>query len=106
GEPMYFHFGHRLTAVVDAITEARRTYGYSLGWSGIDTGDGILYLPEQRASTVTEPDLGVTRYTYPEVRGLSDVTTDVIDAREHSTHYQLNRYGAATLVQDPAGTTL
>ena len=106
GEPMYFHFGHRLTAVVDAITEARRTYDYSLGWSGIDTSDGILYLPEQRASTVTEPDLAVTRFTYPEVRGLSDVTTDVIDAREHSTHYGLNRYGAATRVQDPAGTTL
>ncbi|HEX7770240.1 MAG TPA: DUF6531 domain-containing protein, partial [Dokdonella sp.] len=105
GDPIYFHFGHRLTATIDAISGARRTYSYALGWSGVDAGGDILYLPEQRVSTLVEPDLGVTRFVYPEVRGMSDVSTDVVDARENLTHYVLNRYGAATLVQDPAGST-
>jgi RHS repeat-associated protein len=97
--------GYRLKTTTNVPDAATRTYDYALGWSGIDTDHGVVYIPEQRVRTVVEPDVGVTTFDYPEVRGLGPVTTDITDARHKPNHYALNRYGAAEAVTDPAGTT-
>ncbi len=106
GAIQYYRFGYRLKTTTNLLDNAQRSYDYTLGWSAVDVGGGdIQYIPVQRATSVTEPDTGNTLFVYDGVRGLSPVATDVTDARSHGTHYDLNRYGAATTVTDPAGTT-
>ncbi|MBO9664191.1 RHS repeat-associated core domain-containing protein [Dokdonella sp.] len=105
GDPLYFHFGYRLEEAANALNNAKRSYVYDLQWSGVDTPDGILYVPEQRVKKLTEPDGGETAFVYDGVRGLSPVGSTVTDARGHPTTYALNRYGAAERVTDAVGTT-
>lgn len=105
GDPLYFHFGYRLEEAANALNNAKRSYAYDLQWSGVDTPDGILYVPEQRVKKLTEPDGGETAFVYDGVRGLSPVGSTVTDARGHPTTYALNRYGAAERVTDAVGTT-
>ncbi len=105
GEFQYYHFGFRLDRARNGIDFSDRTYGYALGWSGVATDDGPIYLPEQRVIQVKEPDDGETDFVYSGVRGLGPVGAVVTDARRNDTTYELNGYGAATRVSDPAGTT-
>ncbi|HET8940434.1 MAG TPA: DUF6531 domain-containing protein, partial [Rudaea sp.] len=106
GAIQYYRFGYRLKTTKNLLDNAQRSYDYALAWSAVDVGGGdIQYIPVQRVVSVTEPDDGKTDFVYDGVRGLTPVATDVTDARAHGTHYVLNRYGAATEVTDPAGTT-
>lgn len=105
GEFKYHHFGFRLVRARNDIDGGERDYGYQLGWSGVQTDDGPLFIPEQRVVTVTEPDEGLTGLQYVGVRGLGAVGTVVTDARLAETKYALNGYGAAERVEDPAGVT-
>ncbi|MBL0164400.1 MAG: glycohydrolase toxin TNT-related protein [Xanthomonadales bacterium] len=105
GNTVYFRFGHRLTSASNALNNATRAYTYDLGWSALSTAEGIQYLPQQRVHELTEPDDGVTRFSYEGIRGLAPVTSTVTDARSNPTTYAMNRYGAAEIVTDPAGTT-
>ncbi|MGA7296508.1 MAG: DUF6531 domain-containing protein, partial [Rhodanobacteraceae bacterium] len=106
GNLEYFHFGYRLKSATDLLDSGTRTYAYKLGWSAFDAGEGkVQYIPAQRVESVTEPDGGVTKFAYDGVRGLVPAASDVTDARNNTTHYALNRYGAAVSVTDPAGTS-
>ena len=107
GEFKYHHFGFRLNLARNDIDGGERRYAWQVGWSGIRTDDGPLYIPEQRVATVTEPDGGETGFAYPGIRGLvPDPVADITDARNAATRYVLNGYGAASRVTDAAGTTL
>ena len=107
-KPTYFRFGQRLSQASDAGGRRPRGFTYEMGWSAAPAGNAgdLVFQPEQRVKTVTEPDGGVTTFTYEGVRGPGPVGTLVRDARESSSHYAMNRYGAAETVTDPAGTTL
>ncbi|MCQ4167722.1 DUF6531 domain-containing protein, partial [Tahibacter harae] len=107
GRNKYVQFGFRLKTARDAISGATRRYDYALGWSAFPFGSGseVDFLPEQRVITLTEADLGTTRFVYPELRGVGPVSTVVTDARLQATTYALNRQGAVEVQTDPIGTT-
>ncbi|MEO7323755.1 MAG: DUF6531 domain-containing protein, partial [Dokdonella sp.] len=107
GNIVYFRFGYRLTNATNLRDHGVRSYAYQRGWSAVNAGGANYeFVPEQRVLSVTEPDDGVTGFTFNGVFGFTPATTDVKDARANPTHYELNNYGAATLVTDPLnGTT-
>jgi RHS repeat-associated protein len=105
GAGRYYQFGQRLVLAANDIDNSTRHYSYQLGWAGIEREEDVIYIPEQRVVELIEPDGGRTSYSYSGVRGLGPVSTMVRDARQSVTTYDLNRYGAAELVMDPAGTT-
>lgn len=119
GEMAYARFGFRLTAVRDAIDGAVRRYRYAADgatptpyWTGVETTDRTFYYPELRVTEVVEPDTAVTAFAYDAgvagaLRGLlAEPVTSVTDARSYPTETRMDRYGAATRVTSPAGTTL
>ncbi|WP_313916959.1 DUF6531 domain-containing protein, partial [Tahibacter sp.] len=118
GEMAYARFGFRLTAVRDAIDGSVRRYRYAADgetptpyWTGVQTAERTYYYPELRVTEVTLPDTASTTFAYDEdvsgaLRGLmNEPVTIVTDARNHPTTTRMNRYGAATTVIDPVGTT-
>ncbi|MBA8884765.1 RHS repeat-associated core domain-containing protein [Dokdonella fugitiva] len=106
GQLLYYRYGFRLVEAKNAEDQASRRYAYTRGFTSVDIGDGhTLIEPVQRVMSLTEPDQGVTTFTYPEVRGTGPVTTNITDPRGKPIQYALNRYGAAESVTDAAGTT-
>lgn len=107
GVSAHHHFGFRLVRIRNEIDGSERRLDWQLGWTSRPDGiGGFKDIPEQRVQALTEPDLGVTRFVYHGLRGRSDSSTEVADARGHRSTYTLNRHGAAIRVETPAGTSL
>ncbi|MCB1553012.1 MAG: hypothetical protein KDJ14_04315 [Xanthomonadales bacterium] len=106
GDPRLIRLGWRLTEATNALSQDVRAYELQehrvkLGGSGDFPDD----YPQIRAVGITEPDGGETHFTYLGVRYAEAGSTIVRDARGFDTTYELNGYGAAEVVTDPAGTT-
>ena len=102
--PGAYFFGDRLTVVRDAINGAERELDYVFGLDFQQVEDEIYSLPVQRVAQSSAPDNGEIGFTYEGARGLEPVGTTVDNARNYSTVYQLNLYGAATEIAGPEGT--
>ncbi|RFF32618.1 RHS repeat-associated core domain-containing protein [Wenzhouxiangella sediminis] len=100
---MYF-FGDRLTVVRDEINGAERGIDYEFGLDFQQVEPEVYSMPVQRVVNSTAPDNGRIDFSYGGARGLEPVETVITNARNFTTTYQLNLYGAATEIEGPIGT--
>jgi len=103
GRQVSRRLGFRLVEARDALNGAVRTYEHAK-YTTIVGVDGQVPLGATRVISIREPDTGLTRFDYVGQIAAPPVTV-VTDARNYTTRYEMNFYGAVEVQTDTAGTT-